>query len=41
MPSMLHYIKKEKAWQKKYGARELTLGALASYFFCQAFSFLM
>jgi len=32
MPSTLHYIKKEKAWQKKYDARAPKVRALAPDF---------
>jgi hypothetical protein len=32
MPSTLHYIKKEKAWQKKYDARAPRVSSLAPDF---------
>ena len=32
MPSTLHYIKKEKAWQKKYDARAPKVGDQAPDF---------
>ena len=32
MPSTIHYIKKEKAWQKKYDARAPKVGELAPDF---------
>ena len=32
MPITMHYIKKEKAWQKKYDASALKVGELAPDF---------